>query len=187
MRRSPCKTNQGRSRRILRRWIVLDAKRLREVLDYDSETGVFTWKYRAEARVQWNACWVGKKAGCIGSRGYVNIYIDNKQYKAHRLVWLYVYGCWPEEEIDHKNLCRSDNRLDNLRLATRIQNCGNQTSYKNNKSGVKGIFWFQNRWCAQIQYQGQKCHLGRFRTPEEACRAYEQAAAEHFGVFARSA
>lgn len=161
---------------------ALTADRLREVLTYDPETGVFRWKVRTSIRVT-----VGEVAGYLRD-GYRFITIDGRKYRAHRLAWLYMYGVWPAE-LDHVNGDRADNRISNLREATRTQNNANTPIRKNNTSGVKGVCWDKRKrkWMAQIRVRGVQRFLGYYETTEEAGEAYAAAAARYFGEFARVA
>ena len=151
----------------------LTADRLREVLDYPSETGVFTWRVQVCSQAP-----VGAVAGTLSDSGYWRIRIDSKFYYAHRLAWLYVKGLWPRCEIDHKNRVKTDNRIANLREATRAENEQNKSLQTNNKSGYRGVCWLQKRlaWAAQISVNGKRKHLGYFATPEAAYEAYKSAA-----------
>ncbi len=110
----------------------LTQARLKEVLHYDPETGVFTW---AVSRI--NAP-VGKKAGAIDKNRYVIIVIDGVRHRAHRLAWLYVHG-FVSEEIDHQNHTRSDNKISNLRATNRAGNGRNMSKFLCNRSGVAGV------------------------------------------------
>ena len=152
----------------------LTAERLRELLSYDADTGIFRRKTSRG----------GQKAGTGVSylnkvNGYVYAGLDGKRRLAHRLAWLYVYGEWPLHDIDHVNGLRSDNRLCNLREATRSENLQNirLTSRKNSSCGLLGATWDKNKgkWTAQISNQGKRKFLGRFETPEDAHRAYLKA------------
>jgi hypothetical protein len=152
-------------------------ERLKELADYDPETGVFTWRAsRPRARK-------GAIAGTKRPDGYWAIAIDCKLCYAHRLAWLYMTGKWPTADIDHINGNKSDNRIANLRQATRSQNKANTPPPRHNTSGLKGVSLEGRRWKAQIERDGKKCHLGLFDTPEEAYAAYCKAAREHFGEF----
>jgi hypothetical protein len=93
---------------------------LKQILDYDQNTGVFRWATRKCQRKR-----AGEIAGSVSNKGYVMIGIDYKKYSAHRLAWLYVHGDWPAGEIDHINRDRTDNRISNLRVATRRQQIEN--------------------------------------------------------------
>ena len=98
---------------------MLNQKRLKEVLTYDSETGIFVWRSKKSRNK-------GKVAGHLRSDGYVAITVDSKLYRAHRLAWLYVHSYFPEHDIDHMNGVRDDNRLVNLREASRACNLQNK-------------------------------------------------------------
>jgi hypothetical protein len=161
---------------------MITAAELRELLIYDQHTGKFTW------RVSRGTAKAGAPTGCPNSDGYPRIRISKRLYKAHRLAWLYVYGEWPPQLIDHINCNRDDNRLSNLRLADLTQNQANRPPGKNNTSGFKGVSWRrrEKRWTAEITRHGQKIQLGTFLRAEDAAEAYRKAALEHFGEFARA-
>jgi hypothetical protein len=161
----------------------LTAERLREVLNYDPATGVFTWLVRT-ARCRR----IGEVAGC-GKNGYHQIGIDRRRYRAHRLAWLYMTGEWPAQEIDHINGDPSDNRITNLRPATSSQNKTNSRRRSDNNSGYKGVSFDRSRqkWQARISVAGRSARrLGRFDCPVAAHAAYVAAAEKHFGEFARA-
>lgn len=148
---------------------ALTAERLREVLHYDPETGVFT---RLESKA-WNASGSGEVQPC---RGYIHLYVDGKRYPAHRLAWLYVYGCWPRDLIDHRNGDRSDNRICNLREADHKLNRENQHCARsdNLSSGVIGVHWsaYHKKWKAHIRVDGRLQHLKYCSSVEEASSVY---------------
>lgn len=147
----------------------LTVERLREVLSYDRETGVFIWKIATGPR----AC-PGKIAGSIDKDGYRVIKIDGRLYKAHRLAWFYIHGVAPAGEIDHRNTSRDDNRVTNLRESTRLFNMQNQkTAHSNNQSGFLGVSKRPGgRWIARILVNGRKKNLGTFESPELAHAEY---------------
>lgn len=161
----------------------LTQARLRELLSYDPETGIFRWLKAAPRRQRQ----VGTVAGGL-KYGYVSICIDYRHYPAHRLAWLYVHGRWPNGEVDHINRRRADNRIANLREATRKDNSRNG-SLRQNSSGAIGVSWDAQteRWRAHITVDGKMLHLGRFDSIAEAVAARQSAAAEHFGAFAPGA
>lgn len=146
----------------------LTAERLRELLHYDPETGVFT---RLVAR---QAYPVGSVAGYQGTNGYIRVGLDGKSYRAHRLAWLYVYGRWPQDEVDHVDGVRSNNMFANLRECSRSENNQNRTAYACNAEGLLGVTWHRasKAWVAQIKVEGRTTHLGRFDTPKQAHAAY---------------
>ncbi len=149
---------------------------LRELLDYDPETGVFRWKkiiYSA-SRVR-----VGEVAGFKATGGYMELRIARAYWKAHRVAWFWVHGEWPPALIDHINHDIQDNRICNLRLATILQNRQNLKRYKSNKSGYKGVYWHSgnNKWAAHISVNGKRTYLGGFEQIEDAAAEYARAAA----------
>jgi hypothetical protein len=131
----------------------LTQQRLKEVLNYDAESGVFTW---AIDRV--NAP-KGKKAGCFDGHGYVVISVDGVKYMAHRLVLLYVDGTFPAE-VDHQNHVRDDNRLINLKATDRSGNQKNISKFPNNKSGVVGVSWTKRLGKRNDKWEVRAC--GKF-------------------------
>lgn len=144
---------------------TLTPERVREILHYDLETGIFTRRR------------LGKIAGTENDSGYLVIGLDGKYYRAHRLAWLYVYGEWPTELIDHKNRIRTDNRIDNLRQSNRSENTQNTVTQRSS-SGVRGVSRMGEKWKAQIAIDGKDIYLGLFRTVAEASAAYSSAAAK---------
>lgn len=163
----------------------LTAEKLRSILHYDSNSGVFTWLIGSKKGGRWKA---GNVAGTIDSDGYRAIRIDGYGFRAHRLAWLYVYSEWPTVQIDHKNLIYDDNRIDNLRIATPSLNRANTPKANRNTSGAKGVFYDdrKNPWRARITVNGQQIGLGSFATIEEAREVYASAAQKYFGEYARS-
>jgi hypothetical protein len=159
----------------------LTQARLKELLHYNPDTGVFTWLASPRGG------WAGKTAG-YASNGYRRLRINERQYLAHCLAWLYMTGSWPSKQIDHINADRSDNRISNLRLATRSQNGANARRRVDNTSGAKGVSWHRitGKWSASLAVNGRQYHLGLFDSTAEASAAYAAAAERHFGQFARA-
>ena len=155
-------------------------KELIKILEYSPDTGLFTWKYSRSSRAM-----QGTTAGTLCLDGYVSIHLNKKIYRAHRLAWLYCFEEWPENYIDHINGIRHDNRLDNLREATYIENSHNIKVHKDNKVGIKGVYYnkLNNNYRAQIRYNGKTLSLGSFKTVEEAAAAYNAKAIELHGQF----
>jgi len=153
---------------------MLTSERLRELLSYNAETGVFTWKKTFCARAR-----AGQVAGNKHSLGYIRVRIDGIDQYCHRLAWLYVYGSFPDGILDHKDQNKANNQIANLRLASLSENQQNRYKQKNNCSGFRGVYWNKSRkkWDAQIQVNGVKKHIGRFETPDAAYAAYCFAAA----------
>lgn len=159
---------------------MLTLQRLKSILMYNPDTGVFTY------RVRRGACMPGSAAGKISSFGYWRISVDRKLYQAHRLAWFYVTGEWPSGPLDHINLDKLDNRLSNLRIATPTEN--NANTRCRNALGLKGVTLHGcGKWQAAIKVDGKNHHLGLFSTPELAHAAYCGAAKVAFGKFARAA
>ena len=158
---------------------------LKSVLDYNPETGIFTWKDRLDVSASCNIQFAGKKAGTIQSGNrYIIIGIRYKRYYAHRLAWLYMKGEWPPDELDHINGDKQDNRFENLRLATRGQNTVNRPVRKDSILGIKGVAPFRGKFRASIWENGASKHLGVFDTCEEAAVVYQKAAEKLHGEFA---
>lgn len=140
-----------------------------EFLEYAPDTGRFTWKKRASSKAD-----VGTRAGRIQSLGYRQIKLKGRAVYAHRLAWFFVYGAWPEEEIDHINRNRDDNRIENLRACSRSQNL-------QNKGGVVGCYFDgrRGRWVAEICGEKGKIYLGSFSSKDSASLAYRDAKLVH--------
>lgn len=151
---------------------LLSQEKLKSLLHYDPETGVFTWLVRASSSAK-----VGSVAGCLETYGYVVIRIDRKNYKAHRLAWLYLHGNLPPKQLDHINRDRSDNRICNLRLATSAENNQNRSLSTKNTSGHIGVCWFKRtkKWKANIKLNNKEIHLGYFTDLSEAIEARKAA------------
>lgn len=154
---------------------ALTAGRLRELMSYDKETGELTW------RVSRGSIKSRSTVGWKNGNGYFRTSVDGRDYYVHRLVWLYVYGAWPTDQIDHANAIRDDNRISNLREATRSENLGNQRrAQSSNKTGLLGVSWrsANKKFCAHIDLNGERTTLGLFNTAEEAHQAYLKAKRE---------
>ena len=157
---------------------------LMHMLDYNPATGVFLWKNPSKYQVSQK----GKVAGRIDSGGYRQIAINKKRYAAHRLAWLYVYGKWPEALLDHKNLVKDDNRIENLRECTLINNCWNRRMRSDNTTGLKGVTpSYKGKFGSYIAVEGKNIYLGYFDTAEEAHAAYVVASKKYHGEFGRTA
>ena len=157
---------------------MITQAKLKELLNYDQDTGVFTWNVSKPGRN------FGSIAGTRHVNGYTHIQLNRKIYKAHRLAWLYVHGYFPEC-IDHINNNRDDNRIANLREATISQNNHNSKLSKNNTSGIKGVHWHKKskKWCATLGFHGKIMHLGVFDDLELAELVVMEARSKYHGEF----
>lgn len=145
----------------------LTPERLREVLDYDPMTGVFSWKF-ARRGVR-----AGSTPGSILQNGYSYIRVDRTSYLTHRLVWLWVNGCWPDNHIDHIDGNRTNNRIENLRDASRsINNQNQRRAHLRSTSTMLGVYKDKKKWNAKIGLDGEVYNLGNYSTKEEAHEAY---------------
>lgn len=162
--------------------LLLTQKLLKERLHYDKETGVFTWLDNElnSGKVR------GKKAGCINNMGYkvLGITIDGKHYlfTQHRLAWLYEYGEFPKEGLDHINHVKTDNRITNLRVTTQRENIRNMSMSSKNTTGYTGVSFNKahNKYEAYVKVNYKQIHLGRFEDIEDAAKAAKEGR-KHYG------
>lgn len=161
--------------------IKLTHETLCELLSYDQFTGIFRWKKKLGKGNP------GDIAGSPDVQGYIRLMIRGERFLAHRLAWFYHFKKWPENQIDHISLIKSDNRIENLREATGSQNQSNKAMIKSNTSGFKGVSIVDGKFLARIKVNRKLMHLGTFMTGEDAHEAYVKAANDNFGDFARVA
>ena len=149
---------------------ILTQSRLKELLNYNPNTGNFVWRISLSSRST-----IGSIAGTY-RHGYRVIRINNRNYYVHRLVWLYTHGQFPKNQIDHINRIRDDNRIDNLREVTNAQNHQNRGLSPQNKSGVCGVTWHKQdkKWRAYIKLKGKSIHLGQYDNIKDAIVARKQ-------------
>jgi hypothetical protein len=170
---------------------------LRQLLRYEPETGKLFWRERprdffgsAHACNAWNARYAMKEALCaLNNHGYLKGKVFYRTVSAHRAAWAIHYGQWPDLVIDHINGIPTDNRIENLRLATVAQNGANSVKPSHNTSGFKGVYWCKTwkKWKSAIKVAGKRRNLGTFTTREDAYAAYCKASAELHGEFGRVA
>ena len=143
-----------------------------------------------EGRLYWRAnsgaTKAGKLAGHVKSNGYTSIRIHNREYKAHRIIYLLHHGLLPEY-VDHIDGNRSNNKIKNLRPATTSQNNWNSKRPCKNTSGLKGVCWYRRyqKWFARVQINGRQLHLGYFKNVEDAEAAVRNARELHHGEYAK--
>jgi hypothetical protein len=156
------------------------------VYEYQPANGHLVWLKKTGRRSI-----VGSRAGWVQGQGYRYVRYQGRQVSEQRLIWKIAHGEWPPNgtEVDHKNGVRDDNRLINLRLASRPQNQYNSAGKQKSRSGLKGAFWHPStgKWRSRISTKDGKKSLGLFDTPEEAHAAYVEAARMYHGQFARAA
>ena len=146
---------------------------LKSILSYDEDSGLFAWKID-----KGNNAKSGSIAGSLHKpSGYYLIKINNRRYHSHILAWVYVYGSFPNGEIDHINHEQGDNRIENLRDVSRVDNCRNRSIPLNNTSGIMGVYFHKksNRWRAIINIDGKQKTLGQFADFSEAVNARKNA------------
>lgn len=154
----------------------LTQERVRELFDYDAENGILIRKKDEYGRVVNRPC--GHKPI---NRGYGEVGIAGKTYKVHRIIWLWYYGDWPVNFIDHINQNKMDNRIENLRDVSNSENIQNTKLYSTNSSSYPGVSFNKhaNKFMAYIWINNKRLYLGYFATAEEAFLAYQLAKIEH--------
>lgn len=178
----------------------LTAEYIRQVLNYDPDAGELRWRHRASSMFNtkkrtresicavWNIRFAGMLAGSINPEGQSRIVINGRHYRTHRIIWLWMTGTWPKEEIDHIDCNELNNKWCNLREASRSQNEMNKGVSRNNSSGAKGVSWNRRdkKWLAQIIVNGRYKYLGYFSSKCDAIAAYRAASADLHGQFSRT-
>lgn len=153
---------------------AIDWSQLKRVLDYDPDHGYFIAKTHRGTHKPGKI--IGGPAAARDYKGYVKVGIFGVVVLAHRLIWFYAHGYWPEEQIDHINHVRDDNRIANLRECTNAENRQNIRPEGYGASGYLGVYFHKERvtrpWGAMITIKGKYEHIGLFDTPEEASVAY---------------
>ena len=152
---------------------------VRDYIAYDAATGKFHWTKTKGCRS------AGDEAGCVNNRGYVVVSFGRQKLFGHRLAWFLMTGSQPPALIDHKDGDPANNVWVNLRAADKSQNGANRKAQRPIGKGI--LARPDGRFAAQICVRGRHKHLGTFATIEAASAAYEAAAREGFGEFARAA
>ena len=162
---------------LISRCDVITQTRLKEVFCY--ENGKLFWKIRTSRCIH-----IGDEAGSKRTDGYRMIYVDGKHYLTHRLIFLYHHGYLPKQ-IDHIDMNRNNNLIENLRGCSNGQNSFNKKIQKNNKSGVKGVYWCNNykKWSAHCWINYKNYNLGYFTDLDEAKKIVQEFREKHHGEF----
>lgn len=151
--------------------LEIDIDTLHRLFTYDPETGVILWKERDR-----NLSGV-EAGGICPTSGYRRIKINSSLILAHRIAIAMVTGKWPEDQVDHINGVRADNRLANLRAVSRSENLVNKGRYRSNTSGVTGVSWHRQhrKWIASINRAGRRTTIGLFHNLDETAAARREA------------
>ena len=157
---------------------TISVSRIRQVLNYNPDTGIFIWKERHEEsakRGRWNSRNAGKKAGTIDSYGYLRLVVDYRQIMGHVAAWMIFYGEHPNGLIDHRNRNPADNRIENLRKSSASLNQQNTSLSSRNTSGFTGVFWcpLGRKWRARIGLATGPINLGSYQKVEDAAEAVD--------------
>ena len=159
---------------------IVTHEELRELLDHCPETVVFTWRVNRGGRAR-----AGTVAGAIDTHGYRQIEVFQRAYLAGRLAWFYVTGSWPVNQVDHADGDQLNDAIINLRETTLRQNMANRKKRAGSKSNFIGVVAHEGMWQATVCKDYKRKYLGTFQTEVEAAIAYNAAAKELFGQFAR--
>lgn len=165
--------------------IEITQEKLKELFIYDPVSGLVVRKKTTSSNAK-----AGSVVGSINSNGYLLTKVCGKSLAIHRIVWIYVHGITPQNEIDHVNGDKTDNRIENLRICSKTENQQNQKLHSDNTSGYHGVSWRKDigKWRAQIQVAGKKLMLGCFDNLPEAIEAHTKAKEKYhcFQPFVRS-
>jgi hypothetical protein len=158
---------------------MITQSELKEVLNYDPNTGIFTWKQKTSNRIK-----VGAIAGNLHNCGYIELKVKGNRILAHRLAWLYEHGKLPSL-IDHINGDKKDNRICNLRQASFAENAYNSKIRVDNKSGIRCVCWDNKRqsWGVRIKLEGKLKYFGNYKDLNEAAKIAEKYRKEYHASF----
>lgn len=144
---------------------------LKELLTYDNKSGVFIWKVKPSKKVK-----AGSVAGTLSLQGYIKIRIFGKEYRAHRLAWMYEYGEFPNGILDHIDQNKLNNSINNLRIVSISENGHNTKLYSTNKSGHKNVFWDKRvgKYSVSLCFNNKPKRIGYYMTLEDAIEARDK-------------
>lgn len=154
---------------------------LRNTLDYNPETGIFTWKKSTAKVIK-----IGATAGSLDkSSGYYRVQLYGSRFLLHRLAWFYCFEEWSCDMLDHKDQNKLNNSIDNLRECDNSKNNMNRVAPITNTSGYRGVSLQKStgKYKASYKSNGEYKYIGSYPTAEEANEAYIQAARLEFGEF----
>lgn len=145
---------------------------IKESLSYCADTGIAKWMVKRTGKAK-----EGSSAGYLRRDGYLEVKINNVSFLLHRVIWALHYGVWHKGEIDHIDGNKTNNRIANLRAATKSENQRNAGLRFDNKSGCPGVCWYKQtgKWVANITLGNKRKHLGFFDKLEDAIAARKQA------------
>jgi hypothetical protein len=153
---------------------MLSQEKLKAMFAHDLLTGALIWRHRPvtdfksdDIARSWNERFAGTEAGSVNSRGYVRVRIGMSSYLVHRVVWMMANGSLPDV-LDHINGIRTDNRLENLRPSTALQNARHMRVGPTGGSICVGVVKRGRKWMAYIGDGGPNKHLGYFASRHEA-------------------
>lgn len=159
----------------------VDLEYIKKFVRYEKRTGKFFWLHDRRGHAK-----SGEEAGTVDKYNHRIIKIKQKRYRAHRMVWLFETGVWPEQLLDHKNTDGDDNRFKNLRLANESLNGFNRGVQSNNTSGYKNVFWDVQKckWRVSLNCGGRQIHGGFFNKKRDAAAAAKLLREKHHGEYA---
>ena len=157
---------------------MVTQEQLKELINYNSETGIFTNKVTRNSRAV-----KGQELNPSNEGRYGAVQLNKQKYLLHRLAWFYINGTWPKDQIDHINGIKTDNRISNLRECTNQQNSYNRKG-REGTSKYKGVHAHGNKWRAKVTISGKQIIIGSFNTEKEAALAYNKQVKVIHGEFA---
>jgi hypothetical protein len=156
---------------------LISHQRAIELLEYNQESGKLFWKADRKGHLL-----KGKEAGSVNANGYIVIKVEQRHYPAHRLAWFIVHGIWPEQDVDHIDGKKTNNKLTNLRAVTRSVNLLNAVKEQGrSNTGIRNISFYKKKqkYYVRIQHEGKMLYSKTFSSLDAASKAAEKARSEH--------